>query len=225
MARKSRAMKPGPRGKAEATRNAILEAALHEFAAEGMHGARTDAIARAAGVNKALLYYYFHDKETLYGAVLDHVFSGLVARLGHVLDQDLPPRQKILAYAAAHFDYISASPIFPKVVLGEMVRGGRRVSPHIERIVTTYFRPLQPRLLEVFRQGIASGDLRPVDPLHFVVSMVAMNVFYFASANFLRVLLNADPLARERIAARRAAVLDVLAAALACEPAKKGSKR
>ena len=47
------------------------------FRREGMAGARTDAIARAGGVNKALLYYYFKDKESLYGAVLDHAFGGL----------------------------------------------------------------------------------------------------------------------------------------------------
>lgn len=214
--------KPGPRGNPEATRRAILEAALHEFAAEGVAGARTDAIARAAGVNKALLYYYYKDKEALYGAVLDHVFSGLIARVTRVLDRDMPPHDKILAYAAAHFDYIAESPIFPKVVLGEMIRGGRRVSPHIERLVTTYFRPLQARLLEIFRAGIAAGEIRAVDPQNFVLSMVAMNVFYFASAVFLRTLMNADPLSPERVAARRAAVLDVLNAALACARLERG---
>lgn len=213
----SKKAKPGPRGKPEATRRAILEAALHEFAAEGVAGARTDAIARAAGVNKALLYYYYKDKEALYGAVLDHVFSGLFERVSAVLERELAPREKILAYAAAHFDYIAESPIFPKVVLGEMIRGGRRVSPHIERVVTTYFRPLQAKLLEVFRRGIEAGEIRAVDPQNFVLSMVAMNVFYFASAVFLRTMMNAEPLAPERIAARRAAVLDVLNAALACE--------
>lgn len=214
---KPRSSKPGPRGNPEATRDAILEAALHEFATEGVAGARTDAIARAAGVNKALLYYYYQDKEALYGAVLDHVFRGLVARVTSVLDQDLPPREKILAYTAAHFDYIAESPIYPKVFLGEMIRGGRQISPHIERIVTQYFRPLQRRLVETFREGIARGEMRAVDPQNFIFSMVAMNVFYFASVNFLRTMMDADPLAAERIAARRAAVLDVLNAALACE--------
>lgn len=215
---KPKSSKPGPRGNPEATRSAILEAALHEFATEGVAGARTDAIARAAGVNKALLYYYYQDKEALYGAVLDHVFGGLVARVTRVLDQDLPPREKVLAYAAAHFDYIAESPIYPKVFLGEMIRGGRRISPHIERVVSTYFRPLQARLIETFREGMARGEIRTVDPQNFIMSMVAMNVFYFASAHFLRTMMNADPLAPDRIAARRAAVLDVLNAALACEP-------
>ena len=67
----------GSRGRPEESRAAILQAAVREFSREGVAGARTDAIARAAGVNKALLYYYYKDKETLYGAVLDHVFGGL----------------------------------------------------------------------------------------------------------------------------------------------------
>src|SRR6266852_9000222 len=91
----------GSRGKPEESRSAILRAAVQEFAEHGIAGARTDAIARAAHVNKALLYYYFKDKETLYGAVLDHVFSGLRARVLPVLESELPPRQKIQEYLGA----------------------------------------------------------------------------------------------------------------------------
>src|ERR1700691_3542869 len=67
----------GSRGKPEESRAAILQAAAKEFSELGIAGARTDAIAREARVNKALLYYYFKDKETLYGAVLDDAFSGM----------------------------------------------------------------------------------------------------------------------------------------------------
>src|SRR2546421_9793770 len=87
----------GSRGRPEESRAAILQAAIREFSREGVAGARTDAIARAARVNKALLYYYFKDKEALYGAVLDEVFGGLTATVMKVLSQDLPPKEKILA--------------------------------------------------------------------------------------------------------------------------------
>ena len=79
----------GSRGQPEESRAAILEAAAREFAAHGIDGARIDAIAREARVNKALLYYYFKDKETLYGAVLDRVFSGLKAAISTALDRPL----------------------------------------------------------------------------------------------------------------------------------------
>src|SRR5579862_4802876 len=86
----------GSRGQPEESRAAILAAAAQEFAQHGIAGARTDAIAREAGVNKALLYYYFKDKETLYGAVLDDAFSGMKANVFRVLDSDLPSREKIM---------------------------------------------------------------------------------------------------------------------------------
>src|SRR5713101_8276115 len=88
----------GTRGKPEESRAAILKAAVNEFAEHGIAGARTDAIARAARVNKALLYYYFKDKEAIYEAVLDQVFSGLRDTVVPVLETALPPRQKVLNY-------------------------------------------------------------------------------------------------------------------------------
>src|SRR6202021_3249781 len=91
----------GSRRQPEESRAAILQAAAKEFAEHGIAGARTDAIAREARVNKALLYYYFQDKETLYGAVLDNACSGLKTTVFRVLDSEVPPREKILASGGA----------------------------------------------------------------------------------------------------------------------------
>ncbi len=207
----------------EQTRAAILRAAMLEFAQEGIAGARTDHIARTAGVNKALLYYYFKDKETLYGATLDEVFGGFVARVLPVLDADLTPREKILTYVAAHFDYIATSPIYPHVVMREMMRTGRNASPHLKRIVQNYYRPVQQRLMKIIRQGIAEGDFRPVDAPNFVLSMVALVVFYFGARPVVRAMSGADPLSDARVAHRRAAVLDFVSAALFHgQPARRG---
>jgi TetR/AcrR family transcriptional regulator len=204
----------GSRGRPEQSRAAILQAAVQEFAHQGIAGARTDAIARAAKVNKALLYYYFKDKEALYGAVLDQVFGGLIAYVGEVFSRDLPPREKIIAYAGAHFDYVASHPLYPRIVQGEMMGAGRGRANHLERIVKTYFRPLFGRVAEVLKRGQAAGEFRRVDPLHFVPSMIAVIVFYFTSAPVTRLMTGKDPMSPERVAARRAAVLDLIAAAL-----------
>src|SRR5215470_15636143 len=106
----NKAGKAGSRGEPEKTRAAILKAALEEFSQEGVSGARTDEIARRAGVNKALLYYYFNDKEGLYAAVLDEVFAGLSERVQSALaETHLPPRSRLLGYVQAHFDYIAGA--------------------------------------------------------------------------------------------------------------------
>ncbi len=207
----------GSRGRPDQSRAAILKAAIAEFSREGVAGARTDAIARAARVNKALLYYYFKDKDALYGAVLDLVFTGLTDSVYEVLARDIPPREKILAYAGAHFDYIASHAQYPPIVQGEMMNLRRR-SPHIERIVEQYFRPLVSKVAAVIQQGIAAGDFRPVDPMQFVPTMVSAIVFYFINAPVMRMMTGADPLSAERIAARRAAVLDFISAALFRRP-------
>src|SRR5207302_6234672 len=82
------------------------------------------------------------------------------------------------------------------------------------RIVQRYLRPLQQKLAQGLVQGIQSGEFRRVNPLHFVLSMVAMNVFYFASAPVIAMITGRDPLEPARIAERRVAVLDLISAAL-----------
>src|ERR1700722_8098437 len=204
----------GSPGQPEESRAAILRAAAQEFAEHGIAGARTDAIARAARVNKALLYYYFKDKETLYGAVLDSAFSGMTTNIFQVLDSDLPPREKIMAYVGAYFDFIASNQIYPKLMQREMMRAREGNSVHINRLVKTYFQPIYRRVGELLHKGIAEGEFRQEDHAHFIPSMVAMIVFYFSSAPVMQRIVRFNPLSPERVAERRAAVLDFISAAL-----------
>lgn len=204
----------GSRGQPQESRSAILQAAAQEFAQHGVSGARTDAIAQAAGVNKALLYYYFKDKETLYGAVLDDAFSGLKDTVFHVLDGPASPREKILAYVGAYFDFIASHRLYPMLMQREMMRAREGNSPHIDKVIKTYIQPIFVRVSQVMREGITAGAFRPVDPVHFVPSMVAMIVFYFSSAPMMQKIVGFNPMTAERIAERRAAVLDFISAAL-----------
>src|ERR1700691_3433996 len=204
----------GSRGQPEESRAAILQAAAKEFAEYGIAGARTDAIARAAKVNKALLYYYFKDKETLYGAVLDNAFSGIKAEVLRALESSGSSRQKIIAYVGAYFDFIASNQIYPKLMQREMMRAREGRSAHIDRLVKTYFQPIYGRVDELLRKGIAEGEFRKVDPAHFVLSMVAMIVFYFSSAPVMQRIVRFNPLTPQRVAERRAVVLDFISAAL-----------
>ena len=204
----------GSRGQPEESRAAILQAAALEFAEHGIAGARTDSIAREARVNKALLYYYFKDKETLYGAVLDNAFSGLKDAVLQVLDGNLPPREKILEYAKAYFDFIASNQLYPRLMQREMMRAREGQSHHIDKVIKNYIQPIFSRVSDVMRQGIASGEFRRVDPAQFVPSMVAMIVFYFSSAPMMQKIVGFNPLLPERVAERRAAVLDFISAAL-----------
>jgi TetR/AcrR family transcriptional regulator len=202
------------RKNSEHSRRAILEAAAAEFSSEGLAGARIDAIAAAAGVNKALLYYYFQDKETLYGAALQHTFGGLLEELFRVLDTDRPLGYKVLAYALTHFNYVAEHQHYRRMVQHEMMRAGTGQSRHFEQLVETFFRPLLRRLSEVLGEGISAGEFRRTEPLQFVHSMIAVVVFYFTSIPVVRAVGGFDPLSREALDRRRRAMLDFIAGAL-----------
>jgi len=203
----------GTRGQPEQSRAAILKAAVREFAREGVAAARTDAIARSAGVNKALLYYYFKDKEALYQAVLDEVFSGVRAAIQDALSQQLPPRERLQAYVRAHFDYIASHPLYPRIVHAEFLRAGKDPS-RLQRIAKQYFRPVFADLAALLKEGAESGDFRQVNPVHFIPSIIAVIVFYFTTAPIMKVMTGADPMSPELVAERRAAVVDFVSAAI-----------
>jgi TetR/AcrR family transcriptional regulator len=216
----------GSRGRPEQSRAAILQAAVREFSREGVAGARIDAIARSARVNKALLYYYFKDKEALYSAVLDQVFGGLTVAVNTAFALNVPPREKILAYVRAHFDYVAGHPLYPRIVQGEMMSAGRNGSSQLDRIVKQYFRPLASQLSQVLAEGMAAGDFRSVDPAQVVPSMISVIVFYFINAPAMRSMTGMDPLQPKPVAARRAAVLDFISAALLRQaPSQRRSAR
>jgi hypothetical protein len=136
------------------------------------------------------------------------------SRVFQVLDSDLPPRDKIMAYVGAYFDFIASNQIYPKLMQREMMRAREGDSVHIDRLVKTYFQPIYRRVGALLHKGIAEGDFRKVDPAHFVPSMVSIIVFYFSSAPVMRRIVRFNPLTPERIAERRAAVMDFISAAL-----------
>jgi len=212
----------GTRGQPEQTRAAILKAAVHEFAREGVAAARTDAIARSAKVNKALLYYYFKDKEALYQAVLDEVFTGVRAAIHQALSQPLPPRERMCAYVRAHFDYIASHPLYPRIVHAEFLTASKDAS-RLQRVAKQYFRSVFAELAKLLQEGAASGEFRPVNPMHFIPSMISIIVFYFTTAPILKIVTGFDPMSSVRLAERREAIVDFISAALFVPPRQHSS--
>jgi TetR/AcrR family transcriptional regulator len=194
------------------TAQRILAAAEQAFAEQGLAGARTDQIVRAAGVNKALLYYYFHSKDELYGAVLESLFRRQQAAIAAARQNvssgrhESGHREELLAYVNGAFDFAIAHPNFPRLIHREMMSRGA----HFRHLIRAYWLPAQQRLQREIKEGIAAGEFRPVDPAHTVLSIIAMTAFYFAAAPVLQELWGRDILHPQAVAARREAVLDFL---------------
>src|SRR5690349_19040864 len=106
VARKPTKRPPAPRRRQDRSarsRTAILAAAERLLAGSGLDGARTEGIAAEAGVNKALLYYYFKSKDALYEAVLENQVREFYERATEILDSGGRPRDVVLAYVGMHF--------------------------------------------------------------------------------------------------------------------------
>jgi TetR/AcrR family transcriptional regulator len=195
----------------------ILRAAEENFAERGLAGARIGAIARAARVNKALLYYYFSSKEELHRFTLTTLFRQLREQTSAALDRPGSPRQQLVRYINSYFDFMMAHPNYPRLFERELMSQ----EPRLVGLVQENLRPMHRRLTAVIRAGIAKGEFRRVDPQHSLFSLVAMTVFYFAAVPVLTQLWGTDPLAPRRVEARRRAVLDFVEHALFLPAARK----
>jgi TetR/AcrR family transcriptional regulator len=207
-----------PQARTEDSRSAILRAAIKLFAEEGEAGARTDTIARAAGVNKALLHYYFGTKEALYGAVLEEVFTGLAERFRQVLGGPGSQGERLLRYYLAHFDHLASSSTFARLLGHELMRARAGQSTRISQIVTLCFKPLHAALCAAVEDGMASGELRRLEPGRVVLGLTGVNVFYFISAPFFREITGRDPRDPDMLDLQRAALLDSAASVLFADP-------
>jgi TetR/AcrR family transcriptional regulator len=196
------------------TRGRILDAALSEFAASGLAGARTERIAAAAEVNKALLYYYFESKEKLYAAALEMVSARVRDRSMAVFLRDASPGERLLRAALDHFDRILTQREFQSLMQQEMMRLHKGEEGELPILVKRIFGPLHAMFQSMVREGIASGELIEAEWLQMVLASLGANVFYFLSAPIWRQILPIEPFDPEVLRARRVALVEFLGKAI-----------
>lgn len=188
------------------TARRILSAAERVFAERGLAGARTEEIARAAHVNKAMLYYYFDSKEQLHRAVFENLFGQATRLVQERMPPNASPRQIVLAFVDGYFKFRVSYPNYARLMQQLMME-----SPdEFRRIARQYFRRGYNELTSAIAQGISHGEFHRVNPQHMVLNIIAMIVFYFSAASAHSVLLGQDPLKPQAVAEHKQAVVDLL---------------
>jgi len=196
--------------RADQTRARILDAAVRQFSANGLAGARTEQIAEEAGVNKALLYYYFKGKEDLYDATLESVANRVVASSMAALGTECSAGEQLVNFVLNHFDRIHSQRAFQNLMQQEMIRLHRGEENALVRLVDKVFRPMMIRLREVIAEGRSSGELVPVDELQIIYAALGANVFYFLSAPMMGIMLSTNPFELSALEYRRKAAVEYL---------------
>jgi TetR/AcrR family transcriptional regulator len=200
--------------RADQTRKRILRAAVREFSAHGLSGARTDAIAASARANKALLYYYFKSKTGLYTAAIEEVSGKVVDDALAALDPRYSPGERLLRTALNHFDRILTQREFQSLMQQEMVRFRRGEGGSLPVLFSTAFKPMVKKLQQAMNEGVRTGELCKVDWLQAVYSIFGANVFYFLSAPMMQLALPINAFDPGVLKLRRKAAVQFLGHAL-----------
>jgi len=201
-------------GRQFATVRRIVVAARKVFALRGLAGARMDEIARVAGVNKALPYYYFRDKEELHRFVLETMIAQIAAQMDSPTVLAMEPPDRVRALVNTTFDFVMRNPTYPRLIQREMMAERRP----LHWMVVAYHRPLHRRAVKTIREGIASGQFRAVDPDQMVFTIFGMIMYYFATGALASQIWNRDIWNPRNVAERRRAVLDFLEHGLFAHP-------
>lgn len=172
----------------------ILKAAAESFAEDGFVGARVDDIARRAGINKALLYYYVGDKAALYAQVLLEAFQLAGSLIDKSVQSHSSSRDRLRAAIEAITLTAAANPCFPRLMLREITTGGANLPEPVLKAMAHIF----ATICNILRKGIDDGTFRKVDPLLTHIQIMGSILFLStAEKTARRVIPYASPSGEE----------------------------
>ncbi len=171
---------------AENNRGRILSAARAEFIEKGLSGARMQSIADRAGVNKALLHYYFDSKNKLYQLAIQDVFEQVWKTINDRLSashahNDL--RSIIRAIVETYITSLAAEQDVVRVIVREIADGGTTM-PRIAETLVRALGPFPRQLIAALEQEEAHGVIRPIKPEHLMLNIIGMCIITFISRPF-----------------------------------------
>jgi len=166
-----------PKSTTTVSRQRVFAAAAAEFAARGYAGANMDRIARAARLNKAMIYYHFKSKAALYREILRDMFDAVRTSVGAVARSDATPEDKIRGYVEAIATAAEARPHFPPIWLRELAEGGE----HVDAATLRYVGDVLAALGGIIAEGRRAGRFCATNPLLVQGGIIAPLMFFLAS--------------------------------------------
>ena len=189
--------------KKDSTEDKILEAAKNVFVAKGMEGARMQEIADEAGINKALLHYYFRSKERLFEAIFAEIVKFAFPKITRLVQSDEPIITKIEQVVDAYIDLLIKHPFIPGFVMKEL---NRDPSGLLKLVVKFGLNP--QAIFDHIQAAMDRGEIIQMQPRHLAANIISMCIFPFAARPLVSfVLFKDDQKALETFYAERADVI------------------
>ena len=171
------------------TETKILQAAEREFMAKGFAGARTTAIAEAAGVTHAMFHYYFRTKEKLFDRILSEKVNLLKeALIDSLVDANLTLDEMIHNIIDRHLDFISSNPDLPRFIIGEIYSDPERCASFIQKL-QTYAPTMTNGLQAIIDAAATEGRCRKVDAKMLMLDIASLNIFSYMAAPIVNAAL------------------------------------
>ena len=173
----------------ENTEDQILTAAKNVFQRKGMDGSRMQEIADEAGINKAMLHYYYRSKQLLFEAVFKNAYSLLAPQLNKILNDDSSIEDKIRNFTSNYISFISKHPYLPSFIVQEINRNPSfilKIKANNEAFPN----------LEKFKKQVAieieSGTLKPISGEQLFINILSLSIFPFIGSSMIKAIADID---------------------------------
>ncbi|SFQ38516.1 TetR/AcrR family transcriptional regulator [Hymenobacter arizonensis] len=165
------------------TEELILEAAQAVFLEKGLAGARMQEIADRAGINKALLHYYFRSKEKLSALIIERAIGVILPRVMAVLDTDMELFDKIRLVVDTYLTFVSRNSFLPLFIVNEVNR-----NPHFFfRAVVEKERNHLDKFRRQVEEAVAQGRIHPISPAQLFMNVMSLVIFPFLGKPIIQV--------------------------------------
>jgi len=173
----------------KSTETLILETARVVFVEKGFDGARMQEMADKAGINKALLHYYYRSKEKLFEAIFKESFSKIVPQIFEIMGSSASLSEKIEGFVGSYIELLTKNPHIPLFILHELYRNPDRISNTLRMIGAN------PMILQnLLSKQMRNEDINGLEPKQLIVNMIALCIFPFVGRPILQtILFDGDP--------------------------------
>lgn len=189
------------------TEHRILDAAHTVFLRRGTAGARMQEIADEAGVNKALLHYYFRAKDRLAQAVFQLAAQQLFPSVLATLASEDSLEEKVARVVQLELDHLSKRPYLPGYILSELHHHPDRMRQLLTTVIGVPMEEVRRRLLTTLRrqidEGVRAGTMRRIAPEQFMLNLLSLCIFPFAARPMIMAMLGLDPAGFDQLIDRR----------------------
>jgi AcrR family transcriptional regulator len=159
------------------TEETIFDSAREEFIEKGFDGARMQEIAKKAGINKAMLHYYYRTKEKLFDAIFEKVFKSFLPGVFEVMQSEASLFHKIEAFVNAYLTLIYNNPHIPSFIIHELNRNPERLSALFGTLIGSVREKAFGQFAVSIRKEVEKGNIVPIEPEHLVINILALCIF------------------------------------------------